>query len=238
MKMENRPLSPVPCPLSPVLPPPSGFTLIELMIAVLIAALVVSVVYGSFQAGLNSWKNARFKVELYQNARVALEQMSKEIRGAFISEKNSYYKFRGKDAGYTDNDADVLDFISTSSGLNGLCEIGYFIDNNSDSSASVLKRRCDSTPDKEFLEGGITELLAMFVVSLNFRYFDGEEWKDSWVVDESEGRSLETEDKCLPKAIEITLGIQNPEAQQKPLIFSTMVSISTSTISLEKKIGE
>ncbi|MCK5654771.1 MAG: prepilin-type N-terminal cleavage/methylation domain-containing protein [Candidatus Aureabacteria bacterium] len=216
-----------------------GFTLIELIIAVLIAALVVSAVYGSFQAGLNSWKNAQFKIELYQNARVALEQMSKEIRGGFISDKNSYYKFIGKDAAYRDRDADVLDFISTSSGLDGLCEIGYFINDDLDSDVSNLERRCDSTPDDEFLEGGTTDLLAMFVVGLNFKYFDGEEWKDSWVVDENdEDESWEAEDRCLPKAIEITLSIQNPEVQQKPLIFSTMVSIPTSTISLEEEIEE
>ncbi len=221
------------------LTPSAGFTLIELIIAVLIATLVVSAVYGSFQAGLNSWKNAQFKIELYQNARVAMEQMSKEIRGGFLSEKSSYYKFIGKDAAYRDGDADVLDFISTSSGLNGLCEIGYFIDDDSDTSVSNLKRRRDSTPDDEFLEGGTVGLLAMFVVGLDFKYFDGEEWQDSWVVDEKgEDESSEAEDKCLPKAVEITLSIQNPEVQQKPLIFSTVVSIPTSTISLEKEIEE
>ena len=192
--------------------------------------------------GATSHANIKLRPTVYKdnpNPEHALEQMSKEIRGTFISDKNSYYKFIGKDAAYRDRDADVLDFISTSSGLDGLCEIGYFINNDLDSDVSNLERRCDSTPDDEFLEGGTTDLLAMFVVGLNFKYFDGEEWKDSWVVDENdEDESWEAEDRCLPKAIEITLSIQNPEVQQKPLIFSTMVSIPTSTISLEEEIEE
>jgi len=214
----------------------SGFTLIELMIAVLMATLIVGALYGSFRAGLDSWEKGQFKSELCQNARIALEQMSREIRGAFISQRNSYYKFVGEDNTYGGNDADILNFFSTSASLNRLCEIGYFIEKDPNNPLAELKRRCDPTPDSEFREGGTIELLAMFVTGLNLRYFDGESWEDSWVTDEDEDLPLEEEERCLPKAVEITISVENPEVQQEPLIFSTIVSIPTSTISSEEKM--
>jgi len=202
-----------------------GFTLIELMIAVLLSSLIAASIYFSFFISLNSWRKSQIVAEVYQNARIALSQMSREIRGAFLSKDSSYYRFIGE--------SDTLNFISTSSGLDGLCEIGYYIGNDDDIDAEPeLMRRCDVTIDTQPLKGGTTQLLAKFARYLNFRYFDGEEWQDVWFVDDKEEWQSEKKNS-LPKAIEIRLTMQHPK-QEKEFVFSTTVILPMSPISLKK----
>ncbi|HDM38016.1 MAG TPA: prepilin-type N-terminal cleavage/methylation domain-containing protein [Candidatus Omnitrophica bacterium] len=202
-----------------------GFTLIELMIAVLLSSLIAASIYFSFFISLNSWRKSQIVAEVYQNARIALSQMSREIRGAFLSEDNSYYRFIGE--------SDTLNFISTSSGLEGLCEIGYYIGNDNDiDTEPALMRRCDVTIDTQPLKGGTTQLLAKFARYLNFRYFDGEEWQDVWFVNDKEEWQSEKKDS-LPEAIEIRLTMQHPK-QEKEFVFSTTVTLPMSPISLKK----
>ena len=192
-----------------------GFTLIELMIAVLLSSLIAASIYFSFYISLNSWRKSQIVAEVYQNARVALSQMSREIRGAFLSKDSSYYRFIGEN--------DTLSFISTSSGLEGLCEIGYYIGNDNDIDAEPeLMRRCDVT----------VQLLAKFARQLKFRYFNGREWQDVWLVNNEEEWQNKKEG-LLPKAIEIKLAMQHPD-QEKEFVFSTTVILPMSSISLKK----
>ncbi|MBI2447094.1 MAG: prepilin-type N-terminal cleavage/methylation domain-containing protein, partial [Candidatus Omnitrophica bacterium] len=55
-----------------------GITLIELMLALLITTVVIGAVYGSFRAGLSTWKKSDVKTTVYQNVRITLDQMARE----------------------------------------------------------------------------------------------------------------------------------------------------------------
>ena len=216
---------------------PSGFTLIELIIAVFITVIVITAVYASFKAGLDGWKRGKAVSDFSQNVRIALSRMSRELKGAIISREASYCNFIERSGSFEGESADTLTFTSTSSGQRGLSEITYFIDNNPDSPLSELKRRCSSVFENDVSSGKEAEVLAMFVTGLNIRYYNGEGWEESWAGFDNKDSGLEkgARAKGLPRAVEITLSAQDPRIQKRPLAFSTIVSIPVEVISTGEK---
>jgi prepilin-type N-terminal cleavage/methylation domain-containing protein len=59
-----------------------GFTLAELLVGLAVLGLVMASVVTIQQSGLRAYVSGSNRVEVQQNARVALERMAREIRGA------------------------------------------------------------------------------------------------------------------------------------------------------------
>ncbi|MCK4518587.1 MAG: hypothetical protein KAU12_00565, partial [Candidatus Omnitrophica bacterium] len=171
-----------------------------------------------------------------QNVRVALSQMSRELRGAIISRETPSYNFIGRGGGFKEESADTLTFTTTSSGQRGLSEITYFIDSGSDASPAELKRRYNGVLGSDVSTDEEAETLAMFITGLDIEYYSGERWEESWAAFDSKDLGLEgAAAKGLPKAVKVTLFAQNSLSRKEPLIFSMVVSIPVEIISTEEK---
>lgn len=59
-----------------------AFTLVELVLAILILALVVGAVHGTLRMGLTAYEVGQAEMELYQSARVGLNRAADLLRGA------------------------------------------------------------------------------------------------------------------------------------------------------------
>lgn len=59
-----------------------AFTLVEILTVVVLGAIIISAAYGVYLASYKSYKYNSESAELTQNARIALERMSREIRQA------------------------------------------------------------------------------------------------------------------------------------------------------------
>lgn len=71
-------------------PTKAGFTLLEILIAVAIIAVIVSMVYGSYFAAARSTEAYDATMEVSEQARQALAQMARQIRCAYVPQ--SLYK--------------------------------------------------------------------------------------------------------------------------------------------------
>jgi prepilin-type N-terminal cleavage/methylation domain-containing protein len=60
-----------------------GFTLAELMVTMTVMLIVLFAMYSLFDMGLKTFKFGNDKVEAVENARVGLEKMEREMRGAY-----------------------------------------------------------------------------------------------------------------------------------------------------------
>jgi len=82
-----------------------GFTLFELIIVVLLVSILVGVVGFSFSVGLRSWNSGRKRVEITEEASLAVARMGRELRQAseFITAKTSEVTFEAD----LDGDASV-----------------------------------------------------------------------------------------------------------------------------------
>lgn len=56
-----------------------GFTFIELMIALLLMSILFLGVWGIFTNAYTFWRQAEYKVDIYDNMRVALDRMGREL---------------------------------------------------------------------------------------------------------------------------------------------------------------
>src|SRR3989338_5171919 len=94
----------------------SGFTLVEILIALAILAIIVASTFTIFRSSSSSWQKGESRSERYHNARVAIGSMSKEISHAVLNE-NPLCKFIGEKQGIR-----FISYISTQGGVFEIAE--------------------------------------------------------------------------------------------------------------------
>ncbi len=201
----------------------NGFTLVELLMAVTISALVLTGAFISLSVVLQAYKEQAGKASTNDIARLILDRMRKDLQSAYYSPHEDRTRFVGMDEQNGAFATDTLTFISTinnptemGGGTSDLTEIQYFIDLDSSTPEKWLVRRYDPTPDIDPFSGGQISLLGPKVVHLDLLYFDGEMWWPEWD---------STSD--LPIAVYITLGIFNPEQMGDEPTEDTIEQFST-----------
>ncbi len=213
-----------------------GFTVIELLLAISILAIVVSIIFSLYYASTGIVEESRYKADIYQTARLALDRMSNEISSTFYPEnpntpsaddKSERIIFVGEDIQEGEYSLDRLNFTSTvfryirrDAPETELCEIGYYLYSESEEDGTrILLRREDPTVDDEPLEGGNVLELADSVVGLNFEYYDedGENKTESW-----DSTAIDKGRK-IPSAVKITISLKDKNGIIKD--FSTLAEI-------------
>lgn len=86
----------------------SGFTLLEILVAMFILAIVISTIFGTFSETLKNINHAESQADIYQMARVALKIMNEDLEGSLISGTRN---FSGQDEEIDGRDADFLSFF-------------------------------------------------------------------------------------------------------------------------------
>jgi len=173
-------------------PKNSGFTLVEVMIAAAILALIVTILYGAFAGSIKTMEISSEGGEVYRKARVILNRMTQEISCAYLpystdKEKKVeipgiQYAFVGEDRAEEGLPQDTLSFTSTALPLKGpsrgLKEVGYYLAPDPETEVPALLMREDTTPDDRPDEGGRSYLLAEGIWGIDFTYYDerGKEW--------------------------------------------------------------
>lgn len=60
----------------------SGFTIVELLITLIIFTFVIGMIYATYSMGIFMWKTTETKIWTVQEARMSLERIIREARGA------------------------------------------------------------------------------------------------------------------------------------------------------------
>ncbi len=111
----------------------SPFTLIELLAAMGVFSLIMLVLISFFSAAQQAWTSSNARADVYENARVALDLMSRDIQCIYYVEKMTpFWHGAYADAGWDKNrNHDVLAFVTSTSSLpnayceSKLCEVKY-----------------------------------------------------------------------------------------------------------------
>ncbi len=201
-----------------------GFTLLEVVISVGILAVILAIVYNTFNSSMKALTAMETRGDAYAQARIVLNRMSEEIGSIYLSETNpnTGTGLLGEDEDEGDLPFDSLHFTSLShlrwikdSKESELCEIGYYLEKDDETGESFLFRREDWNVDGNLEEGGRPLELAEGVDGINFRYYDGDEWVDDW---DSRIKGK------LPQAIEVVLVMRDPRL--KRITFSNIVPVA------------
>ena len=211
----------------------SGFTLLEIVVAIFIFALVITMVFGSFRAVFSSADAVGGDVTLYETARTCLERMSTDLTALYVSHYPRYTKpeFNDPKDPYR-IEGDATDVAGSSFGrlrfaalahlpLNrdprqGVCRIVYYVHQRPD--ASLVLRRADHLyPFPDFEENENDPILCDNILGLEFGYTGPEgETSERW-----DSESADT-DYTTPRAIEVRLTVGSPSRPQE---FSTRIPL-------------
>ena len=226
----------------------SGFTLIELVISGSLMAIILVAGYAVLSAALKTQKAIEPRVEVLQNARVAMNLMAADLRAACPLDKQ--FDLLGMSRKLGEAEADNLDFATHNytpkhPNEGDFCEESFFIDKNQQTGQLSLYRRRNPRMAVEPLSGGSKEEIATGVQGLRFEYYDGLDWYDSWGDAEGSGKPQTSNRQQpnlegLPEAVRITLWLEaNPRAHQTndtvalptadlepPLVFTTIARLN------------
>lgn len=151
-----------------------GFTLLETLISAALFSLVITGVYLLYTTMQNTMNRGDLKSDLQQNARVGLDQMTREIRMAGYDPEDALSKvdlqpktaIRAASGGCLSFVTYSLD-RSTTPAIEKSTQITYDLD------GTTLRRRTDSWDGSgKAFSGGSAQPLAESVSALTFTYYD------------------------------------------------------------------
>ncbi len=213
--------------------PAGGFTLLEIMLAIFIFAVVTTMVFGSFRMVFSSSGAVGGDVALFASARACLNRMAGDLEALNITDFPRYAKPEFND----DKDpyrlvGDTSDVAGQSFGRlrfsslahlpfnqdprQGVCRIVYYAHQRFDETL-VLRRSQHLYPFPDFEENPDDPILCDNLLALEFAYIDDEnEESDRW---DSESSS---NDYATPRAIEIRLTLGTDD---RPHQFTTRIPL-------------
>jgi type II secretion system protein J len=197
----------------------SGFTLVEVMLAVLILSILMSLAYGIVLSTVKA--NERIE-DISQSSEIGpaiLSIVRRDLESAFVSDPRAE-EFVAVDRKAGNGDRDRVDFIAATMSygdereggeaplFHSVNEVGYqLVDSREESGVGVLYRREDLFVDREPLRGGRLSELHARVQSFNLSFWDGQDWRPEWNSKLMEGK--------LPQAIRVELTLLAREGEQK-----------------------
>jgi general secretion pathway protein J len=217
----------------------SGFTLFELLVAVVIFALVLSTIYASATGTFRVVGETESLAEIYRMARIAMERMLEDLESVYVQEMPSEGKpatdtlavtsFVGEDKEIDGRSADSLRFTSRAhANLGGqekdpgAVEIIYYV-RESDAGQDLVLYRSDRpifqalwSPEED--TGGL--VLCEGLRSVDFMYHGkGDEIQDDWDSDAEEHAGV------LPSMVTLSLEFNFGPDANVPLRFMTRAAL-------------
>ncbi len=188
----------------------AGFTLIEVMTAVTILAIMATV---AFTIVFGAVKRSRYidrRVELSTEASAIVNLIMEDLRGTFIREGVVPF-FLGTDDYNSDDPADELSLLTTAvlpvnpeTPAGGVGEVEYSIIDGEDG-AFLLVRREQIPARAPYDDGGEGIEITDRIKSLDLSFSDGEDWFDKWDTQSA----AEHEDGKLPRQVRIELVLED-----------------------------
>jgi len=220
----------------------SGFTLLELMLAIAISAIVILTVNFAFFQSNKNIEAVRTQREAYETVRIVMDRMIKDLTCAYVPTEErqmtanefSMYRFVGTKSADDSNgvEKDSIYFTTTtdigfSKVPGGVCEVDYYLKETEDQKGVFsLMRREDPTPHYGITKAGNEMEIAEGVLGMNIVYIDNSNQEvNEWDL---------TQKLSLPKQVKVTLTMK---AGKDKLNFSATASLLLSGIKLNPPQG-
>jgi prepilin-type N-terminal cleavage/methylation domain-containing protein len=209
-----------------------GFTLLEVMLAVTILALISTAVYATWSAGLNGWKRSASVTETLQRERVVMEMLAELTQSlVYFTSKDSLYDIDGNRHPGT---GDSISFVTASNLLlpvseqvaSGMRRITISLGRDARGRpflgiANAPALEADETPEP------VLRVLSADVCGFAVRYRDPQNgtWTDQW------GGDTES----VPAAIEYTVAFGANDGRTPPIVVTRAVDLPVAEFALRSR---
>jgi len=205
---------PSPCPLpSAERVGTRGFTLIEMVLALSIAAAVLVIAFGGLRAGLGAWSRGEARAAHIDHARGVIVLLERALDGAFpyrfvpAEQQEPRVFFEGR--------PDRITFATLAPPSPGPVPIAFTAVNlSSDETGLALRQQV--LPNQLTLDRLAPVLVDRETTAVRFRYL-GEEpgaWQDAWDMSREE---------TMPRAVEITFVARDSVSRSAPQILTVPI---------------
>ena len=220
-------------------PADSGFTLLEIMLAISILGLVVAMVTVALSGSINAIDATLQQEEIFFQAQVAMERISEDLGSALLT---SDREFIGQQGTSTDDQGILLSFSSLAHLIfdpehdsPGLGRISYAVQADPNHEGHLLLLRSDvlQRPQEEGKAGTEVEayILANRLYSVGFTYYDQEgEQLESWDTTVPEGDEEAAAERRLPAAVTCRLEFWQDKEEERTAVFETSILLPTGLI--------
>jgi general secretion pathway protein J len=217
-----------------------GFTLIEVLIAVAVLAMIATVLYGAFSALERTRTGEMRLADRYHQGRSTLQRLAYELRGAYLSlhappdpnlvvQTTAFIGTRDTPAARVDFNGFVHRRFDRDSKESDQAEISYFGSPNPDGSGEVdLVRRINPRLDVEPDRGGRIQVVATDIDLFDLSYLDAVtgQWTDQW----DSTQALEQHNR-LPLQVRLLLVLnggmrRSVDRSRAPMRFITKVALA------------
>ncbi|MBU1694785.1 MAG: type II secretion system GspH family protein [Verrucomicrobia bacterium] len=204
----------------------SGFTLLEVLVAVAIMAISFAIVWSTFSATVNGWQRGTKLLDQLHQGDYLMEQFVIALRSAafFSSTRPDKYGFRLDAHGGGEDSADVISWVTSGSAFlppdsylaNGLHRLEVSLDRDNEGRPAVAVRAWPHLADEEEDVEGEPWFVSTEVKGLRCRTYNAEEerWDHEWENTSS-----------VPRLVEITLYLPPLEKYDEPQKLQRLVEI-------------
>ncbi|UCD56584.1 MAG: prepilin-type N-terminal cleavage/methylation domain-containing protein [Candidatus Hydrogenedentota bacterium] len=219
-----------------------GFTLIEILVATAILAIIFSIIFGTFFYTINNAEEQQERAAIYHRASFILNNISQNVSSAYVpfggnyrGDENEKSVFLGSDVSLEDSDMDSLSTFTTNPrfGTRGIVEgtayVSYEVASGGgigeadwlrdDNNPLLLKCALEHLQLKSEDEDAERVQWTQNIRSLNIEYFDGSDWIQEWSY-EDQG--------ALPNAVKAELELADSNGES--YAFSTIAHVHVNTL--------
>lgn len=194
-----------------------GFTLVEILVAISILAILLTSVYGIFSSVSMTRERLDADSAEYHRARVLFDRLGRELRGAYLQPRDRNLVFTGKAV-----DDRLVELELTTSAVSPLSQMGsgiakiryLLVEDSEDETGGLVLMRSEhpvhESPDKE--TAGMMRLVPG-IESMSLRFYADGQWQPAW-----DGRT-----SGLPELVEIALQLST--AGEEPIDFISAFEI-------------
>ena len=202
----------------------AGFTLIEMLLAICIFAVVVAVLFSSFFVGIGSWEKGEQRIEFQQRMRSVCELVFREIAATYpyyitptqLDKHTSYIAFFGEPGSLR-----FVSYANLHKRASGLCMLEFWVSERRGlmlGEAAALAANLEDF-DAESLRSPERSIdICPDVTGLQFRYYDMKqegdeksgEWLERWDPLEGKGAIKGAGKGSMPSMVEVIITFADP----------------------------
>lgn len=200
-----------------------GFTLLEVMIAIAVLAMIGALTYKTFDAAWDLKTRVEKAEERDASVRGALSRMAREISMTFLSEHYDHKRFRERPTVFKLRDGRAeanLTFTSfaherlqTDEKSSDQALFQYTLERDPESGTQSLFRRVKPHLDEEADRGGEKAVLAEDVLRLSILAWDpkAREWRPDW----DSNQPSRNGDVAVPPRVKLALTVRDEQGHER-----------------------